>query len=129
MTSIMKTKTNHNKTRAQMLGLCLNAFTTLASLAQTPANWETVLNYQYPGGTAEGHRVVADASGNVFTAGDGSDASGITRGIVLQTDTTQANWFLSDDTIQAACSCSRMSTRTVSISFRFGSRTGRVGPD
>jgi hypothetical protein len=64
------------------------------STAQT---WQTVLDYQYPGGTAEGHRVAADASGNVFTAGDGSDASGITRGMALRTDTTQTGWLVSDD--------------------------------
>jgi hypothetical protein len=69
-----------------------------ASLNTRAQNWETVRNYQYPGGTAEGHHIVADSSGNVFAGGDGSDAAGITRGLVFKTDTTQATWLQSDDT-------------------------------
>lgn len=93
----MKTKTNHNKTSAQMLGLCLTALSAFSSFAQISSGWQTVLDYQYPGGTAEGHRIAADTSGNIFCGGDGSDAAGITRGMVLKTDTTQASWLVSDD--------------------------------
>src|SRR5258708_569921 len=70
-------------------------------IAQT---WQTVLNYQLAAGKgADGEGVVADAFGNVFSGGNGTDASGTNNhGIVLKTDTTQANWYFSDDTNPSA---------------------------
>ncbi|MBI2928428.1 MAG: exo-alpha-sialidase [Verrucomicrobia bacterium] len=95
----MKTKTNHNKTGAQMLALCLTVSTALSSLAQTPAGWETVLDYQFiDGGSSFGGCIAADALGNVFAGGVGYPATGFGSGLVLKTDTTAVDWFLSDDT-------------------------------
>jgi hypothetical protein len=95
----MKTKINHHKTSAQMLGLCLAALSAFSSLAQTSTGWQTVLNYQLAVGQhSEGQGIAADGSGNVLSAGNGDDASGIVHGITLKTDTTQAIWYLSDDT-------------------------------
>lgn len=41
---------------------------------------------------------MADAVGNVFSGGAVTDALGTNHAIVLKTDTTQANWYFSDDT-------------------------------
>jgi len=61
--------------------------------------WQTVLDYQLAAGQhSEGHGIVADAAGNVFSGGNGDDASGVGHGIVLKTDTTQVTWYFSDDT-------------------------------
>src|ERR1035437_10818900 len=95
----MKTKTNHNKTSAQMLGLCLTALSTFTPLAQTSTGWQTVLDYQLAAGKdAGGEAIAADAVGNVFLGGSATDALGTNHVIVLKTDTTQANWYFSDDT-------------------------------
>ena len=61
--------------------------------------WQNVLVYQLavPNG-AIGYSLAADALGNVFSGGEGTGASGYERGLVLKTDTPEANWFLSDDT-------------------------------
>jgi hypothetical protein len=72
----------------------------LKSAAQT---WQTVLNFQLAAGKgADGDSIAADALGNVFTAGNGSDASGTCHGLVLRTDTTQAVWDFGDDTNPSA---------------------------
>src|SRR5260221_4884322 len=69
-------------------------------IAQT---WQTVLNYQLAaGGAADGEGIAADASGNVFSAGNGNDAAATVHGLTLKTDTTQASWFLSDDSNPSA---------------------------
>jgi hypothetical protein len=81
---------------AKLLGLSLALLSLQSVGAQT---WQTVLDYQLvPGKTADGDGIVADASGNVFSGGNGNDASGTYHGIVLKTDTTQANWYFSNDT-------------------------------
>jgi len=67
--------------------------------------WETVLNFQLvtgPGQGAGGNAIAADAIGNVFAGGGGKDASGVSHGLVLKTDTTQAVWYFSDDTNPSA---------------------------
>jgi hypothetical protein len=70
------------------------------STAQT---WQTVLDYQLAAGKeSEGSGIVADAFGNVFSGGIGADVVGTNHGIVLNTDTTQANWYFSDDTNPSA---------------------------
>ena len=61
--------------------------------------WDTVLDYQLAAGKdAGGEAIVADAVGNVFSGGGATDAAGTNHAIVLKTDTTQANWYFSDDT-------------------------------
>jgi hypothetical protein len=65
----------------------------------TAQTWQTVLDYQLaPGQSASGHALAADASGNVFSGGVAIDATKTGHGLVLKTDTTAVNWFLSDDT-------------------------------
>ena len=89
---------------------------TVALLGATPSmstaqTWETVLDYQLAAGKeSDGSGIVADAFGNVFSGGDGYDASGVSHGPVLMTDTTQLantdpnpiNWYFSDDTNPSA---------------------------
>jgi hypothetical protein len=82
----------------------LLALSAVALLSATPSKstaqtWTTVLDYQLAlGKTATGDCIVADSLGNVFAAGDCYDASGTSHAIVLKTDTTEANWYFSDDT-------------------------------
>lgn len=98
----MKSKIMTLNLHARLLALALMLASANSGSAQT---WQTVLDYQYPGGTASGGSIAADASGNVFSGGIGNDAAGIARGMVLQTDTTQLanpdpsaiNWYFSDD--------------------------------
>jgi hypothetical protein len=79
-----------------------------ALLSATPAKitaqtWQTVLDYQLAAGKeSDGSGIVADAFGNVFSGGIGADAAGTNHGIVLKTDTTQADWYFSDDTNPSA---------------------------
>ena len=74
-----------------------------ALLAAAPAKitaqtWQTVLDYQFTAGKySVGEGIAVDGLGNVFSGGTGTDASGAAHGLVLKTDTTQVNWFLSDD--------------------------------
>jgi hypothetical protein len=101
MKSKMKTNTTVRLTK------WLASLTALAALAGSNTlqaqTWQTVLNYQLAAGkTADGDGIVADASGNVFSGGNGNDASGTNHGIVLKTDTTQANWYFGDDTNPSA---------------------------
>jgi hypothetical protein len=67
--------------------------------AQALDPWQTVLDYQFAAGQdSYGHAIAADASGDVFSAGNGNDASGIVHGITLKTDTTLGPWYFSNDT-------------------------------
>ncbi len=92
----MKSKQLTQNLSAKLLGLSLTVLSALAADAQT---WQTVLDYQLVAGkSAGGEAIVADAVGNVFSGGDATDAAGTNHTIVLKTDTTQANWYLSDDT-------------------------------
>jgi len=94
----------------------------IAALAALAANnpleaqtWQTVLDYQF-GNYAEGWAMAADPSGNVFSGGAGYDASGISHGIALKTDTTELAkadpstvvWYFSDDTNPSATQYSSM---------------------
>jgi hypothetical protein len=75
----------------------------LLAPARAPAQaWATVLDYQLAAGQfAEGSALAADAAGNVFCGGRAADGAGAladaAHGLVLKTDTSAANWFLSDD--------------------------------
>jgi hypothetical protein len=65
-------------------------------------NWQTVLDYQLAAGQfAEGSALAADAAGDVFCGGTAADRAGgladTAHGLVLKTDTSAVNWFLSDD--------------------------------
>jgi hypothetical protein len=85
---------------AKLLGLSLTVLSAQSVGAQT---WQTVLDYQLAAGKeSDGSGIVADAFGNVFSGGIGADAAGTNHGIVLKTDTTQANWYFSDDTNPSA---------------------------
>jgi hypothetical protein len=73
--------------------------------------WQTVLDYQLVlGKPAWGSAMAADASGNVFSGGEGFDAAGIDHGLALKTDTTElakvdpltVNWIFSDETNPSA---------------------------
>jgi hypothetical protein len=100
----MKPKQLNLNLPAKLLGLSLTALSALAAGAQT---WQTVLDWQLVAGkSAGGCGIAADPAGHVFTAGTPSDASGVSHGIALTTDTTQlakgdlsAVWNLSDDTL------------------------------
>lgn len=64
-------------------------------LAQT---WQTVLDYQFiDAASSYGSCIAADALGNVFVGGLGYPATGFSSGLVLKTDTTEATWYLSDN--------------------------------
>jgi hypothetical protein len=96
----MKSKTLNLNLNPVRLALALTLLSALPSAAQS---WQTVLNFQLAAGKgADGDGIVADASGNVFTAGNGTDASGTCHGLVLKTDTKQAVWDLSQDTNPSA---------------------------
>jgi hypothetical protein len=73
----------------------------LAIAAQTnlPAQtWQTVLDYQFIAGATSGAEcIAADALGNVFVGGLGYPATGLSSGLVLKTDTSEATWYLSDN--------------------------------
>jgi hypothetical protein len=84
--------------RIRKTGLAAAVASLLTQSSLHAQTWQTVLDYQYPGGTAEGSGIAVDASGNLFSGGNGNDASGIVHGIVLSTDPTQAGWLVSDDT-------------------------------
>jgi hypothetical protein len=61
--------------------------------------WQTVLDFQFAAGeSADCEGIVADTLGNVFAAGNGADTLGTNHGLALKTDTTEATWYLSDDT-------------------------------
>jgi hypothetical protein len=69
------------------------------STAQT---WQTVLDYQLAAGQfAQGSALAADSVGDVFCGGTAADSAGgladTAHGLVLKTDTSAVNWFLSDD--------------------------------
>lgn len=83
---------------------CLTALAALAGSNTLQAQvWQTVLDYQLAAGkVAGGSAIAADAFGNVFSGGIGDDPSGTPHGLVLKTDTAQANWYLSDDTNPSA---------------------------
>jgi hypothetical protein len=71
--------------------------------AKSPAQtWQTVLDYQLtPGQFAQGSALAADTAGDVFCGGTAADrAAPLTdtaHGLVLKTDISAVNWFLSDD--------------------------------
>jgi hypothetical protein len=99
--SIMRAKRTIQRTT------CIAGVATLAVLAHSNGlqaqTWQTVLDYQLAAGEgAGGDGLAADALGNVFAGGNAYDAAGTNHGIVVKTDTTQANWFLSDDTNPSA---------------------------
>jgi hypothetical protein len=100
----MKSKIMALNLHAKLLALALMLASANSGSAQT---WQTVLDYQLaPGKAADGPGIVADALGNVFSGGNGFDASGTNHGIVWKTDTNQLaktdlstiNWYLSEDT-------------------------------
>jgi hypothetical protein len=96
----MKLKQLTQNLPAKLLGLSLTLLSVQSVGAQT---WQTVLDYQLAAGKeSDGSGIVADAFGNVFSGGIGADAAGTNHGIVLKTDTTQANWYFSDDTNPSA---------------------------
>jgi hypothetical protein len=49
------------------------------------------------GASSAGLGLATDPAGNVFSGGYG-DVGGVSHGLVLRTDTTESNWFVSDDT-------------------------------
>jgi hypothetical protein len=60
--------------------------------------WQTVLDYQFiVDGSSYATCIAGDALGNVFVGGLGYPATGFSSGLVLKTDTTEATWFLSDN--------------------------------
>jgi hypothetical protein len=79
--------------------------TSLAAFAALTASgevygqtWQTALDYQFiAGASSGGNCITADGLGNVFTGGVGYPPSGYGSGLVLKTDTTEANWYLIDD--------------------------------
>ena len=96
----MKSKQLTKNLPAKLLGLSLTLLSVQSVGAQS---WETVLDYQLAAGKeSDGSGIVADASGNVFSGGIGADAAGTNHGVVLKSDTTQANWYFSDDTNPSA---------------------------
>ena len=61
-------------------------------------SWQTVLDFQLAAGASSaGLGIATDSAGNVFSGGYG-DIGGVYHGLVLKTDTTESNWFLSDAT-------------------------------
>lgn len=79
-----------------VLTLLVVSASTNGALAQA---WQNVLVYQLAAGAwAQGFGLAADALGNVFSGGYGQRLYSHPQGLVLKTDTTEANWFLSDDT-------------------------------
>ena len=85
--------------RSLQLTLVLAATIFIGQLHLFAQTWQTVLDFQLaPGQSSDGEGITADAIGNVFSGGNGYDAAGTNHGLVLKTDTTQATWYLSDDT-------------------------------
>ena len=101
LTRIQPSSSSVQTRDSDRFGLQLNDFLVCAAASlvgllplKSPAQtWQTVVVSQNAGGRS----IAADALGHVLTAGDASDASGVTHGIALTSDATLANWLLSDD--------------------------------
>lgn len=76
-----------------------SALTLLASfhIGLTAQNWETVLDFQYMQEAGGIWGATADSLGNVFLGGSGTDFLGNFHGLVVQTDSTAAEWSLVGD--------------------------------
>jgi hypothetical protein len=86
-----------------VLGVALPLLVLASTNGAMAQAWQNVLVYQLAAGKgAVGYGLAADTLGNVFSGGYGQGASvngtSYLQGLVLKTDTTEANWFLSDDT-------------------------------
>jgi hypothetical protein len=82
--------------------VALSAALFLIQARASAQTWATVLDYQLAAGQfAQGSALAANTAGDVFCGGTAADGAGgladAAHGLVLKTDTSAANWFLSDD--------------------------------
>jgi hypothetical protein len=81
--------------QAAPLAVALLMLGTVPGKAQS---WQTVLDYQMvPGASSGANCIITDPLGSVFNGGVGYPASGFGSGVVLKTDSTEADCYKSDN--------------------------------